>query len=70
MAIHNAFEEWIIAILKNLQAQEYEDSDLRQFFDNYKQYIEIFLSDSKVVEELLKPFSDTTNNFANLILWF
>ena len=41
-AINSAFEEWIIAIFKNLQAQEYEESDLRQFFEDYKGAIEKF----------------------------
>ncbi|WP_069470620.1 NACHT domain-containing protein [Candidatus Marithrix sp. Canyon 246] len=63
VAISNAFEEWITAILKNLQAQEYEDSELQQFFANYKQDIEIFLKDSDVVNELLKPFSATTTEY-------
>jgi energy-coupling factor transporter ATP-binding protein EcfA2 len=62
-AINSAFEEWIIAILKNLQAQEYKDSDLRQFFEDYKQAIEIFLNDPEVVEELLKPFFATTTKY-------
>jgi C4-dicarboxylate-specific signal transduction histidine kinase len=71
MAIHNAFKEWIIAILQILQAQEYENSELRQFFDDYKQAIEIFLSDPKVAEELLKPFSVTTTKYkidSNLLM--
>jgi predicted NACHT family NTPase len=62
-AIKSAFEEWIIAILKNLQAQEYEDSDLRQFFEDYKKAIETFLNDPEVVEELLKPFFATTTDY-------
>jgi len=62
-AINSAFEEWVVAILKNLQAQEYKDSDLRQFFEDYKKAIEIFLNDPKVVEELLKPFFATTTKY-------
>jgi uncharacterized membrane-anchored protein YjiN (DUF445 family)/energy-coupling factor transporter ATP-binding protein EcfA2 len=62
-AIASAFEEWIIAILKNLQAQEYEDNDLRQFFKDYKKAIETFLNDPEVVEELLKPFFATTTDY-------
>jgi energy-coupling factor transporter ATP-binding protein EcfA2 len=63
IAINNAFEHWIITILHILQAQGYEDSDLRQFFLNYKEDIEIFLKDSEVVNELLKPFSATTTKY-------
>ncbi len=59
-AINRAFEEWIIAIFNNLQAQEFEESDLRQFFEDYKKDIEIFLNDPEVAEELLKPFFATT----------
>jgi energy-coupling factor transporter ATP-binding protein EcfA2 len=71
-AIKRAFEEWIIAILKNLQAQEYEDNDLRQFFKDYKKAIETFLNDPEVVEELLKPFFATTTDYKidnQLLVW-
>jgi hypothetical protein len=52
-----AFKEWFIAILNNLHAQEYEKSDLQQFFTEYKEAFKIFLKDAEVAEELLQPFS-------------
>ncbi|MDM8557456.1 HEAT repeat domain-containing protein [Candidatus Parabeggiatoa sp. HSG14] len=62
-AINDAFEEWIIAILNNLKAQEYEEKDLRQFFTDYKDAVEKFLNDSEVIKELLKPFFATTTKY-------
>jgi len=62
-AINSAFEEWVIAIQNNLRAQEYEESDLRQFFEDYKEAIEVFLNDPEVAEELLKPFFATTTEY-------
>ena len=58
-----AFEEWFIAIFNNLQAQEYEESDLQQFYKNYKEDIEKFLQDAEVAEALLKPFFANTTHY-------
>ena len=70
-AINSALEEWLIAIFNNLKAQEYDDNDLRQFFEDYKKAIKIFLKDSEVAEELLKPFFANTTKYridSNLLM--
>lgn len=56
-AVNSAFDVWIFAIIKNLEAQGFENSELLQFFELYKKDIKMFLEDSKVADELLKPFS-------------
>jgi len=62
-ALEHLLEEWLTAILNVLKAQEYLDEDLRQFFENYKVDLEIFLQDTEVAEELLKPFSASTTQY-------
>ncbi|RKZ62662.1 MAG: hypothetical protein DRR08_05450 [Candidatus Parabeggiatoa sp. nov. 2] len=62
-AIHEAFEEWLETLFYSLQLQGYGDEELRMFFQERYQEIEIFINDPEVSEELLKPFLSITTKY-------
>jgi predicted NACHT family NTPase/HEAT repeat protein len=61
--IHDTFEEWLETLFYSLQLQGYGDEELRLFFQERYQELEIFLTDPKVSEELLKPFLSKTTKY-------
>lgn len=62
-AIQNAYEQWMIAILRALQRQGFEDDELKIFFADYQLALQTFLNDPEAAEELLQPFFSTDTKY-------
>ena len=59
-AIANAYEEWIIAIIRHLKTESNTDKPIKQFIKDHQANLEVFLQDLEVAEELLQPFFTKT----------
>jgi len=63
LCIEELCEQWLLSVMKSLAAMDYEDQALRDFFQHYNHDLERYVKDEQVVEELLKPLSETSSHY-------
>lgn len=57
-----SFEQWLVALIKDLEECQLTDQDLRAVLPDYLEALEEYLKDEEVSAELLKPFTEPVSN--------
>jgi hypothetical protein len=57
-ACAHAFQEWLVALIKDFKECGAEEDELQRFFPDYIAVIDVYLQDEQTSVELLRPFTD------------